>query len=136
MKYWVVKTEPSAYNFAELLAEGSTSWDGVKNAQAQIHLRAMRSGDRVMVYHTGREKSLVGLARVQGDPTPDPGDPSGKRVAVTLKAGRPLRRPVPLAEIKAEPDLADLALVRHGRLSVLPCSPAEWKRLLGLEDRR
>jgi predicted RNA-binding protein with PUA-like domain len=119
--YWLVKTEPSAYSFADLEREGTTAWTGVANPVAKKHLRAMRQGDRVFVYHTGNEKQIVGTAEVVGE-----GDEP------QLRAREPLQRPVTLAEIKARKEFADFALVRIGRLSVMPVSAAQWKRLLGM----
>ena len=133
---WIVKTEPSSYSWAELEREGRTAWDGVKNAQALIHLRAMREGDPVLVYHSGDEKALVGLARVARGPYPDPKLDDPRLVVVDLAAERALTRPVTLAAIKASGKFAELALVRQGRLSVMPVSAAEWKRLLSLAGER
>ena len=129
---WIVKTEPSSYSWATLEREGRTAWDGVRNAQALIHLRAMRTGDPVLVYHSGADKALVGLARVARGPYPDPAAGDPKRVAVDLAAERPLGRPVTLAAIKASGKFPGLALVRQGRLSVLPVSAVEWKGLMKL----
>jgi predicted RNA-binding protein with PUA-like domain len=133
---WIVKTEPSSYSWADLERDGRTVWDGVKNAQALIHLRAMREGDQVLVYHSGDQKALVGLARVARGPYPDPKLDDPKLVVIDLAAERALVRPVPLAEIKASGKFAQLALVRQGRLSVMPASAAEWKGLLGLAGER
>lgn len=129
---WLVKTEPGTYSFEDLRREGRTTWDGVRNALAQRHLRAMRRGDPVLVYHTAGERAVVGLARVARGPYPDPGAGGTGAVAVDLAAGRPLAAPVPLARIKAEPALADLALLRISRLSVMPVSDRQWQRLLDL----
>lgn len=129
---WIVKTEPSSYSWGDLEREGRTAWDGVKNAQALIHLRAMREGDQVLVYHSGDEKALVGLARVARAPYPDPKLDDAKLVVVDLAAERALGRPVTLAAIKASGKFAGLALVRQGRLSVMPVSPVEWKGLMKL----
>ncbi len=129
---WIVKTEPSTYAFDDLLREGRTVWSGVRNAQALIHLRAVAVGDDVLVYHSGADKALVGLARVARGPYPDPDADDPRLVAVDLAAVCALPRPIPLAEIKARPALAGLALVRHGRLSVMPASAAEWTALLQL----
>ncbi len=120
MPAWLVKSEPGEYSFADLQADGTAEWDGVTNATAQQHLRAMREGDRVVVYHSGNERAAVGLARVVRDPYPDPTDPAGKRVWVDLKADRQLARAVPLAQLKADPIFATSPLVRISRLSVLP----------------
>lgn len=128
--YWILKTEPSAYSFDRLLKDGKTVWDGVTNPVALRHLREMSAGDPVMIYHTGDEKSVVGLARVARAAYPDPKD--SKLVVVDLEADRPVARPVTLAAVKADPAFADLALVRMGRLSVVPVKPEQWRRLLGM----
>ena len=128
--YWILKTEPSTYSFADLVKEGTAVWDGVSNPVALRNLRTMKPGDEVMIYHTGDEKAIVGLARVASDPRPDPKNP--KLVVVHLKAGSPVKKPVTLAAIKADSVFADLALVRQGRLSVVPVPAALWKRLTGM----
>jgi predicted RNA-binding protein with PUA-like domain len=133
---WIVKTEPSSYSWADLLRDGRTVWDGVKNAQALIHLRAMREGDQMLVYHSGDEKALVGLARVARGPYPDPKLSDPKMVVVDLAAERTLVRPVTLAVIKASDQFAELALVRQGRLSVMPASGDQWKGLMKLAGER
>ena len=120
MAAWFVKTEPNEYSYADLARDGTAEWDGVTNALAQRHLRAMRPGDPCVVYHSGSERAAVGLASVAGDPYPDPADPAGKRVLVDLRAERSLARPVTLAVLKAEPAFADSPLVRMSRLSVMP----------------
>lgn len=119
--YWLIKTEPSAYSFDDLKREGVATWDGVKNPVAMKNLRAMQAGDEVFVYHTGNEKSVVGMAEVVAA-----GDPP------QLKATRRLARAVTLAEVKADKAFADWALVRIGRLSVMPVPPALYRRLLAL----
>jgi predicted RNA-binding protein with PUA-like domain len=122
---WLVKTEPDAYSFADLVRDRRTTWDGVKNALAQTHLRAMKPGDEVFVYHTGSQKSVVGVARVTKAPQPDPaGGP--KAVSVELEPLRALAAPVPLSAIREEPRCADLALVRVPRLSVMPIPADAW----------
>ena len=123
--YWILKTEPSTYSHADLVKDGTTVWDGVKNPVALRHLAAMQRGDEVMIYHTGSEKAAVGLASVTGEARPD----------VTLRAARPLGRPVTLAEIKADPAFAGSPLVRVPRLSVIPLTAAQWRRLLSLAGR-
>jgi len=130
MAYWILKTEPSSYSYAHLERDGATRWDGVRNPLALKHIRSMRRGDDVLIYHTGKEKALVGKARISTDPYPDPGADDPALVVVDLEASGPLRRSVPLALIKAEASFADLALVRMGRLSVVPATPSQWKRLL------
>ena len=131
MPFWLVKTEPSSYAFDDLRRDRKTRWDGVSNAQAQANLRAMRAGDEVAVYHSG-EKAAVGLARVAGGPLPDPGDPAGRRVTVDLEAGAALASPVPLGALRAEKAFAESALLRQGRLSVVPLTAAQWRALLRL----
>ncbi len=117
---WLVKTEPGAYGFDDLLRDERTVWDGVRNALARRHLGGMRSGDPVLVYHSGAEKAVVGTARVGRTDGPDP----------ELVAGRRLSRPVPLAELKADRRLAGWALVRMPRLSVMPVTEAEWQAVV------
>ena len=121
---WLVKTEPSTYSFGDLRREGRTTWDGVKNPAALQHLRAMRTGDEVFVYHTGDEKAVVGRARVVLAADPKQADAD---VAVVLEAEEPLPVPVTLAALKARPELASWELVRLPRLSVMPVPPAAWK---------
>ena len=129
MACWLLKTEPTTYSFVRLARDGRTVWDGIRNAQALIHLRAMRRGDEALVYHSGAERAIVGLAAVVSDPYPDPQLDDPRRVVVDLAAVGPVPRPVPLAAIKAEPALADLALVRNSRLSVMPV-PAKLRARL------
>ena len=130
--YWIVKTEPSTYSFDDLARQKTAVWDGVKNNLALKHLRQMKPGDRVLVYHTGDEKAVVGVAEVASQPYPDPKQKDPKLAVVDLKAGERLPRPVPLAEIKGDRAFADLALVRIGRLSVMPASADQCKRILKL----
>ncbi len=127
MTHWLVKTEPSAYSWDDLVRDGTTPWTGVANAQAQSNLRAMQRGDRVVVYHSG-EKRAMGVAVVVKIAYPDPtGD--GETVCVDLRALEPLASPVPLDALKEEPAFAGSALLRQGRLSVVPLSPSEWRGL-------
>jgi predicted RNA-binding protein with PUA-like domain len=130
--YWIVKTEPSTHSFDDLARQKTAVWDGVKNNLALTHLRQMKPGDRVLVYHTGDEKAVVGVAEVASQPYPDPKQKDPKLAVVDLKAGERLPRPVPLAEIKGDRAFADLALVRIGRLSVMPASADQFKRILKL----
>jgi predicted RNA-binding protein with PUA-like domain len=132
--YWIVKTEPSTYSFDQLEQTKTAVWDGVRNNLALKHLRQMKPGDRVLVYHTGDEKAAVGLAEVASEPYPDPKQKDAKLAVVDLKAAGRLPRPVPLAEIKKDRSFADLALVRMGRLSVSPVSAEQFKRLLALGE--
>jgi predicted RNA-binding protein with PUA-like domain len=131
-RHWVLKTEPSTYGFPDLVRERRTRWEGVSNAVALKHLRSMFEGDAALIYHTGNEKSLVGLARIASAPYPDPAQKDERLVVVDVEAGKPLPRPVSLAEIKADPAFKDLGLVRLSRLSVVPVEPDQWKRLLAM----
>ena len=135
MKYFLAKTDPETYSFSDLERERRTVWDGVKNPVALRHLAAMRRGDAVAIYHTGSEKAAVGLAAVAGEARPDPKKKDPKLLVVTLRADRPLARPVTLAEIKADAAFAGSPLVRVPRLSVIPLSAAQWRRLLALGGR-
>ena len=127
---WLFKTEPSAYSFARLEADGRTVWDGVKNALALRHLAAVATGDEVLVYHTGDEKAAVGIARVARGAYPDPKQKDAKLVVVDLEAERPLPRPVTLAEMRGNAKLAGFDLLRLPRLSVMPVSAAQWTEIL------
>ncbi len=127
---WLVKEEPSHYNFAAFLRDRRTTWTGVKNAVAQKHLRSIRKGDRVLYYHTGDEKAVVGIAKALGDAYPDPGDPAGKAHVVDLAPVKALAAPVTLAAIKADPFFADFALTRLPRLSVMPVTDEQWTRIV------
>ena len=132
MAHWILKTEPSTYSFHDLVKAKRAVWDGVSNPVALRNMREMAVGDEVIIYHTGDEKACVGFARVVKAAYPDPKQKDPKLVVVDLEAGKPLARPVTLAEIKADPVFADLALVRQGRLSVVPVPFAQWERLLDL----
>jgi predicted RNA-binding protein with PUA-like domain len=126
-QYWLVKTEPSSYSLADLEREGRTTWDGVRNALAQIHLRAMRAGDELLIYHSGAEKAVVGRARVDGPPRTD-----GKATVVDVRFEARLSAPVPLRALKGSAALAELPLLRNTRLSVMPITPDEWEAVLRL----
>ena len=128
--FWLVKSEPAKYAFSDLERDGSTVWDGVRNNQAALYLKAMRVGDQVLYYHSQEGLAVVGVAEVSREALPDPTDASGRFVAVELKPVRPLARPVSLAEMKAEPALAGMAMFRQFRLSVCPVSPEEWAVIL------
>lgn len=123
---WLVKEEPENYSYGQFLKDGRTEWAGVKNPVAQRNLRSMTKGDRIFFYHTGKQKAVVGTATVAGAPYPDPKDKSGKLVVVDLLVGKPLKRPVTLAEIKSDKRFASMPLVRISRLSVQPVTDDEW----------
>ena len=130
MATWLVKSEPDAFSWADQVRKGTEPWTGVRNAQAAIHLRAMRPGDRAFFYHSNIGKEIVGVVEVVREAYPDPTDETGRGwVCVDMRALAPLPRPVTLVAIKAEPALADLALVRQSRLSVMPVEPAHWAML-------
>jgi len=130
--HWIVKTEPSTYSYDDLARQKTAVWDGVKNNLALKHLREMQPGDRVLVYHTGDEKAVVGIAEVVSAPYPDPKQKDPKLTVVDLRAEGRLPRPVSLAEIKKDRAFADLGLVRMGRLSVMPASADQFKRMVKL----
>ena len=136
MAYWLVKDEPESWSYAMHAAAGVAEWDGVRNHQAAANLRAMRKGERAFFYHSVTEKQIAGVLEVVREAYPDPTDPEGKWVAVDFKAVAPLPRPVTLAAIKADKRLANLALIRQSRLSVMPVSAAEWAVLARLGGLR
>jgi predicted RNA-binding protein with PUA-like domain len=129
MANWLFKEEPETYSFADLERDGTTTWSGVANALAQKHLRAVKKGDRVFFYATGKEKAVVGVMEVSADPAPDPSDKTGKCVAVTVKPVRRLAAPVTLAAIKADKAFVQWELVKQARLSVMPVSDELWARI-------
>jgi predicted RNA-binding protein with PUA-like domain len=131
---WLLKTEPDEYSFGDLAKAKKAVWDGVGNALALKHIRSMTKGDEVVIYHTGDEKSAVGLATVASAPYADPTGDDPKLAVVDLRAGKPLARPVTLAQIKADPAFAGWDLLRIGRLSVVPVPDAMWDRLLALSE--
>lgn len=134
--YWILKTDADTYDFDRLVRERRTVWDGVSNALALKHIRSMAKGDQVLIYHSGDEKALVGLARVASAPYADPKAGDSKLTVVDIEAGERLRSPITLAAVKADPAFADLGLVRMSRLSVIPVPPAQWKRLLDMGGAR
>jgi predicted RNA-binding protein with PUA-like domain len=128
--HWLVKSEPNSYSYDDLERDGRTVWDGVRNNAAALHLKAMAEGDEVLFYHSQEGLAVVGIAKVVRTAFPDPSDASGRFVAVELAPVRRLKRPVTLAEMKADPALSGLAMIRQGRLSVSPVTDAEWARIL------
>lgn len=132
MAIFLFKTEPSTYSYADLVRDKSAVWDGVSNPVALRHLSALRKGDTVVIYHTGDEKSCVGLATAASDPYPDPklGDP--KRLVTDLEPDRPLPKPVTLSQVKADAELKTTELARLPRLSIMPLTAAHFRRLLDL----
>jgi len=130
--YWLVKSEPDVYSYADLVRDGRTVWDGIRNFAARNNLRAMKKGDLVLYYHTGNEKQVVGIAKVLGSAYPDPSAKDGDWSAVDLAPVKPLKSPVTLAQMKADAKLAEFELLRQGRLSVVPTRDAELARVLQL----
>jgi predicted RNA-binding protein with PUA-like domain len=132
MAYWLLKTEPEEYGWDDLVEEGTAAWTGVSNPQAQGNLRAMKEGDRAIIYHSG-EKRAVGIAEVVKTAYPDPTSDS-EYVCVDVRAVEALPAPVPLEALKLEPAFEGSVLLRQGRLSVVPLAPAEWKDLVDLAE--
>jgi len=132
MAYWLVKSEPSSYSWDQLVAVGSTHWNGVRNAQALNNLRAMKPGDRAFFYHSNEGKEIVGVVEVLKDFYPDPADQSGKLGMVDVKPLMPVAVKVGLPAIRANPELSKLSLLRQSRLSVCPVSDGEWAVLCGM----
>ena len=129
-RQWLIKSEPAAYSWDDLVRDGETLWDGIRNHTAKLNLRAMKEGDRAFFYHSVTGKEIVGIAEISEAGLPDPKD--GAWAAVRIKPVRALARPVTLAEIKADKALAEIELVRLSRLSVAGIRPAEWDRVLEL----
>jgi predicted RNA-binding protein with PUA-like domain len=130
--HWLVKSEPTKYSFEDLQRDGRTVWDGVRNNQAAIYLRTMKVDEEVLYYHSQEGLAVVGIAKVVRESFLDPTDPAGRFVAVELAPVRPLPRSVTLAEMKANPKLAGMAMFRQFRLSVTPIEPAEWAEILAM----
>jgi|SRR5688572_15624623 len=126
---WLVKEEPTHYSFDDLVKDGRTSWTGVRNPVAQKNIRSMKEGDRIFFYHTGDVKAVVGIAKAAGAPYPDPADKEGKLYAIDIVPVKKLKSPVTLAAVKADKFFASFALVRISRLSVMPVTDDEWKRI-------
>jgi predicted RNA-binding protein with PUA-like domain len=128
--YWLMKSEPESYSWADLVRDGGTEWDGVRNNAARLHLKAMKKGDEAFFYHSMSDKAVVGIMRIAREAQPDPRDANW--VSVRVEPARSLERPVTLAEIKAEPRLARMELIRQSRLSVAPVRDDEWEVVLEL----
>ncbi|HEV3175130.1 MAG TPA: EVE domain-containing protein [Stellaceae bacterium] len=127
MAYWLLKTEPSAYSWDQLVKDKRTNWTGVRNFQAAANLKAMKKGDRAFFYHSGEGKEIVGVAEIVKEAYPDTTDKSGRFVMVDLVPVEPVKTPVSLATVKATPALKNMSLVRLSRLSVSPVSADEWR---------
>ena len=133
MANWLMKSEPGSYSWEDLVRDGGTMWDGVRNNAARLHLRAMKPGDQAFFYHSMDERAVVGIMKVTGTGQPDGED--GSWVKVPVEPVRPLKKPVTLAQIKAEPRLAKMELIRQSRLSVSPVRGEEWALVLAMSRR-
>ena len=133
MAYWLMKSEPHSYSWDELVRDGGTEWDGVRNPAARLHLRAMKAGDEGLFYHSGDDKAAVGIMRISRAGAPDPKDANW--VSVRVEPVRPLAMPVTLKAMKAEPRLARLEMIRQSRLSVSPVRDEEWAVLLEMAEK-
>lgn len=136
MAYWLLKADPDDYGYEQLHKDRKTTWDGVRNNLALKHLRQMKKGDLALVYHSGKEKAVVGLATIASDPHPDPEKNDERLVVVDLEAKKRFKTTIPLGDIKADPRFADFALVRMARLSVMPVPAPLWKRLLSMAGEK
>lgn len=136
MNYWLIKSEPSVYSWDSFVKERKTGWTGIRNYAARINLNAMKKGDLAFFYHSNEGTEIVGIAEVVKESYPEPQDTSGKWVAVDVAAVKKLRRPVTLKEIKAEPSLSEMALIRISRLSVSSVKPKEWEKILEMSESK
>jgi len=134
-QHWLVKQEPTAYAWETFVKDGGTAWTGVRNFQARINLRTMKKGDRVLYYHSVVGKAVVGIAEVAREAYPDPTATEGEWVCVDLKPVKALKHPVTLEQIKAEPSLAEIKLLRQSRLSVMPLEAAEFEKIVELSAK-
>ena len=134
MKHWLLKSEPNVYSYDDLVDEGETLWTGVRNNAAALHMKQMAAGDMALFYHSNIGKEAVALCTISKPAAPDPTDDSGRWVAVTVKPGRKLARPVTLAAMKANPALEQFQLIRQSRLSVVPVRPDEWDIILKMAE--
>jgi predicted RNA-binding protein with PUA-like domain len=132
--HWLMKSEPESYGWQDLVRDGGTEWDGVRNNAARLHLKAMKAGDEAFFYHSMSDKAVVGIMRITREAGPDPKD--GDWVSVRVEPVRALTRPVTLAEIKAEPKLAQMELIRQSRLSVAPVREDEWRKVLEMSGEK
>lgn len=132
MNYWLMKSEPGTYSFSDLLKDKKTTWDGVRNFQARNNLKSMKKGDMILFYHSMDDKAVVGLGKISKEFFPDPKD--NEWVAVEVSAGKQLKNPVTLAQIKADKRLSDMVLVRSSRLSVQPVRKEEFDIILALSE--
>lgn len=134
-RYWLMKSEPDAYSWDDLVAEGEGTWDGVRNHRAANNLRSMKVGDQAFFYHSNIGLEIVGIVKISKSGLSDPTDPDGKWAAVKVKPVRKLKHPVTLKQIKGDPTLSEMELVRQSRLSVAEVRPEEWEHILAMAKR-
>lgn len=132
MNYWLMKSEPDAFSWDDLVRQGKAEWDGVRNHQAQRHMKAMKLGDRALFYHSNVGLEVVGIMEIVAEAAPDSTDDSGKWIAVHVAPVEPVAKPVRLKAMKAEPALADMAMIRQSRLSVSPLTEAEYRHIMAM----
>ncbi|MGE4233708.1 MAG: EVE domain-containing protein [Bacteriovoracia bacterium] len=132
MAYWLLKTEPDTYSFSDLVSERKTTWNGIRNFQARNHLRKMKPGDKALIYHTGDEKAVVGIAEVVSEPYLEPSNDSAEWTQVDIKPIEPLQKKVLLSELRQNKDLANLILLKQARLSVMPVEKDDFSRIVKL----
>ena len=136
MNYWLVKSEPSTYSWEQFMKDKKTTWDGVRNYAARIHLRSMKKGDEVLFYHSNEGMEIVGIAKVDKEAYQDPTTDDIKWVAVDLKSHKSLKKPVSLLQVKEDKRLEEMALVRISRLSVQPVAEKEWKIIMEMAGEK
>ena len=136
MAYWLMKSEPGAWSWEDQVKDGTAEWDGVRNHQASNNMKAMKKGDKAFFYHSVNEKRIVGIVIIAKEYYPDPTDKSGRFGMVDVKALRPFKKPVTLANVKGEPRLENLALVRQSRLSVMAISDDEWHLICAMGETK
>ena len=136
MAYWLMKSEPGAWSWEDQVKDGTAEWDGVRNHQASNNMKAMKKGDKAFFYHSVNEKRIVGIVTIAQEYYPDPTDKSGRFGMVDVKAQRPFKKPVTLADVKGEPRLENIALVRQSRLSVMPISDDEWQLICAMGETK
>jgi predicted RNA-binding protein with PUA-like domain len=129
MAYWLFKSEPGAWSWDDQVKEGAAEWDGIRNYQADNNMKAMKIGDKAFFYHSIKEKQVVGVVEIVKEHYPDPTDPKGRFGMVDVKAVCPVKTPVTLEDVRNEPSLSELALIRQSRLSVMPVTAPEWKQI-------
>lgn len=134
MAYWLMKTEPSSWSWDDQVKKGVEHWNGVRNYQANNNMKAMKCGDQAFFYHSVKEKAIVGIVEIVKEHYPDPSDKTGRFGMVDVKTIKPVKNPVTLADIKAEPKLQDMALLKQSRLSVSPVTEEEWETICKMAE--